>query len=184
MKTLRKTRISREAICSTARSTSDRGMRGTFEFHGNLPRTFFRGRHLKKQRILKMHYRCVAPQQHVLYSTLRTRYSTSQQALYEIKMRKRYRTAVHHSLKFLLQAFTIFVYSAYHTLMNHQELLTLQHTVKDKSKRVKGKVVYHFSPVPKGQLYTVFRQLRGYYDFTDSDRATTPQRLQYFVKPS
>ncbi len=37
-----------------------------------------------------------------------------------------------------------------------------------------GKVVCVLSPVPKGQLYTIVGQLRGYYNFTDSDRATTP----------
>ncbi len=39
---------------------------------------------------------------------------------------------------------------------------------------VKVKVVRLFKPRPEGATLTVIRQLRGYYDYNDSDRATTP----------
>ncbi len=57
------------------------------------------------------------------------------------------------------------------------QITTLPHSHRldhDKSKVKLSKVVCALSPVPKGKLFTVIRPLRGYYDFTDSDRATTP----------
>ncbi len=44
----------------------------------------------------------------------------------------------------------------------------------------KKRLYAYLSPIPKGQLYTVIRLLRGYYDYTDSDRATTPGSLLGF----
>ncbi len=68
-----------------------------------------------------------------------------------------------HRKSLLLFLSTCIMYSTCISVSGHT------HTIKGK-----GKVLCVLSLLQKGQLYTVIRPLRGYYDFTDSDRATTP----------